>query len=172
MVAPYKPAAQGVQAAAPAREYCPTAQLDAVPLVDPAGHAYPAVQPPEHADEDRPVVSPYLPLGHDVHEEAPLREYVPVAHTMSVGVVDPPGHAYPAVQLPEHSDDARPDVAPYLPPGQAVHEDAPANEYCPVTQAPEHAEVDSPVLEPKVPARQLVHAAAPPSEYWPTAQAA
>ena len=78
---------------APAREYCPTAQLDAVPLVDPAGHAYPAVQPPEHADEDRPVVSPYLPRGHDVHEEAPLREYVPVAHTMSVGVVDPPGHA-------------------------------------------------------------------------------
>ena len=45
-VEPYRPAGQSVQEPAPAREYLPATHWDAVPVVDPAGQAYPAVHGP------------------------------------------------------------------------------------------------------------------------------
>jgi hypothetical protein len=58
VAAPKVPAGQSVQAPAPAREYCPTGQMEAVADVDPAGQAYPAVHAPLHVDDVRPGVAP------------------------------------------------------------------------------------------------------------------
>ena len=55
--------------------------------------------------------------------------------------VDPAGHTYPAVQLPEHSDDVCPDVAPYLP----------------ASHGPLQLAVVSPALDPYSPALQFVY---------------
>jgi hypothetical protein len=41
-----------------------------------------------------------------------------------VPLVDPMGHAYPAKQSPEQVATVKPAVAPNLPAGQLVHEDA------------------------------------------------
>jgi hypothetical protein len=68
------PAAQGVHARAPAREYRPAGHSTAVEFVDPRGQAYPAVHDPEQALVVRPVVvgRPNLPAGQPVHADAPL----------------------------------------------------------------------------------------------------
>jgi hypothetical protein len=55
---PYSPAAQGVQAPAPAAAKLPAAHRVAVALVDPAGQAYPGVHAPVHVDSVSPVVAP------------------------------------------------------------------------------------------------------------------
>ncbi len=78
VLAPKLPAGHGVQDPAPAREYCPAGQMDAVGDVDPATHAYPAVQLPEQDAVVRPVEAPYVPAGHDaVHATVAKAEDAP-----------------------------------------------------------------------------------------------
>ena len=88
-VAPYSPAAQFVHTPAPAREYLPAGQLTAVALTDAAGHAYPALQLPEHPAVARPDVDPYRPAAQSTHTLAPVREYLPAGHIAAVALVDP-----------------------------------------------------------------------------------
>ncbi len=49
VVLPNTPTGQLTQAPAPPVLYCPTGQMVAVALVDPAGHAYPGAHAPLHA---------------------------------------------------------------------------------------------------------------------------
>jgi hypothetical protein len=62
-VAPNKPALQLVQVPAPARLKVPGGHTVAVGDTDPAPHAYPAVQFPEHAGVVRPSEPPNTPGG-------------------------------------------------------------------------------------------------------------
>ncbi len=77
-----------------------------------------------------------MPLGQFVHVPAPARLYVPGPHCIAVGVVDPAGHAYPAVHVPLHrEDEERPVPLAHFP---AAHreQDAspPPDEYVPGPQ--------------------------------------
>ena len=87
--------------AAPVTLKLPIGQTTAVPLVDPAGHEYPAVhrplhcavtcpadepyQPashgPEHVGVVSPVAAPYCPLGHALQFAAPTGENWPAGHS-------------------------------------------------------------------------------------------
>ena len=57
-------------------------------LVDPAAHAYPAVQLPLHADDDRPAVAPNVPGGHAAVQPAldrpAVAPYVPAGHALHI----------------------------------------------------------------------------------------
>ena len=96
----------------PAVAYCPARHWDAVALVDPEAHAYPAAQLPLQDAVVRPVVAPYLPGGHASvqlytvkpvvlpyrpggqlpHEtSAPPVLDVPRGHITAVAFVDPAG---------------------------------------------------------------------------------
>ena len=114
-VAPYSPAAQSVQVPAPPTEYLPAGQPTAVPLTDAEGHAYPALQLPEHPDDDTPDVDPYRPAAQSLQYPSPVTEYFPAGHAEAVGLVDPGPHAYPPLHGPLHPDDVRPVVDPYRP---------------------------------------------------------
>ena len=127
------PAGQSLQTPAPAREYFPVGHWLAVALVDPAGHAYPAVhapthwsvvwaaalpyrpaaQLPVHADVISPTVEPNRPATQLVQDPDPATEYLPAGHWLAVADVDPMGQAYPAVHAPLHVEDVSPAVAPY-----------------------------------------------------------
>ena len=148
-VLPYRPAAQSTHTLVPAREYLPAGHVEAVGLVDPAAHTYPALQLPEHPGDDRPATDPYRPAAHGavhdatpmfgvapyrpalqlLHTPAPAREYVPAGQLTAVELVDPAGHTYPALQLPEHAATDMADVDPYRPGAQFVHTPAPATLY-------------------------------------------
>ncbi len=78
--------------------------------------------------------SPYRPAAHGVHDAAPGRLYVPAGHDTWVGDVDPGGHMYPAVQLPEHAGVRRAAASPNVPPGQGGHTAAPPVLYWPGAQ--------------------------------------
>jgi hypothetical protein len=145
-VAPYLPALQLLHDPAPVRLYVPEEHTDAVLDVDPAAHAYPALHSPEHAADVRPSDDPKVPAGHSVHTPAPDTLYRPATHWAAVALVDPAGHAYPAVHIPLQADEIRPDVAPNVPAGHR----------------PEHAAVISPEALPYRPAPQAVHDAALP----------
>jgi hypothetical protein len=95
-VVPKRPAGHPVHAGAPPRLNCPAGHRAAVADVDPATHAYPAVQYPVHRAEARPVVAPYVPAGHLVHAAALAVLYCPTGHT--VGDPVPPEHWEPAGQ--------------------------------------------------------------------------
>jgi hypothetical protein len=151
VVAPNLPPGQMVQDSAAARLNLPAGHATAVELVELTGHAYPAVQFPEHAavvspDDDpkvpaghgavhdadgKPPVAPYSPALQLVHTPAPPRLYVPAGHTAAVAFVDPAGHQYPAVQFPVHAAEVMPIVEPYTPAGHEVHVAAPPRLYCP-----------------------------------------
>ena len=73
-----------------------------------------------------PLVAPYWPEGHAKHTTAPPRLYLPAEHVTAVDDVDPGGHTYPAVQLPEQPGVDSADVAPKVPPGQSEHTPMPA----------------------------------------------
>jgi hypothetical protein len=100
-----------------------------VALVDPAGHAYPAVQFPEHPADANPVTLPYSPALQLVQLPAPVRLYWPAGHVTAVALVDPAGHVYPAAQFPEHPADANPVTLPYSPALQLVQLPAPVRLY-------------------------------------------
>jgi len=60
---------QDTLAAPPPAQYAPTGQASVeVGEVEPGGQKYPgvAVQPPEQAGVERPVVDPYFPAGQSV----------------------------------------------------------------------------------------------------------
>ncbi len=151
--APYKPAAHMLQAAAPPRLNVPPGHMKVVALVDPAGHAYPAEQAPEHVHDVRPGAAPYRPPGHGAEQDATVNPgvnpYRPAAHRLqtaapdtlnvptgqidAVALVEPKSQAYPATQLPLHAADVSPATDPYLPPGHGVHDPAPPSLYVPAT---------------------------------------
>ncbi len=122
------PAGQGVQAPAPAREYCPAVQADWVADVLPAGQAYPAVQAPTQVDAVCPPRLPYLPAAH-----CPLQ--AAVGSPAALPKV-PAGHS------PLHEELVRPVVLPYDPLGQLEQELAPPVLNWPAAQAAEVALVD------------------------------
>ena len=70
---------------------------------------------PEHNMDGMPETLPYRPGPHKLQLPAPDKEYRPAAHTSAVSLVDPAGHAYPALQLPVHDDTLSPDSDPYRP---------------------------------------------------------
>ncbi len=57
-VDPYTPAGQSVHDPAPANEYFPAGQTDAVEFVDPTAHAYPALHAPSQLAVHRPLTDP------------------------------------------------------------------------------------------------------------------
>ena len=63
-LAPYRPAAQLLHDPAPPTLYEPTPHIAAVALVDPAAHAYPALQFPVHVAFTMPDAAPYTPAAH------------------------------------------------------------------------------------------------------------
>ena len=68
---PYRPAAQATHDPAPDNEYWPAGHNDAVEFVDPAGHAYPALQLPLQLEVVRTELEPKLPAAHKLHEPDP-----------------------------------------------------------------------------------------------------
>ena len=118
-------------------------------LVLPAAHAYPALQFPLHADVVTPLTEPYVPPGQTplhtddvrpavdpyspalqfVHTPDPATLYFPEGHTPCVGLVDPAGHAYPALQLPLQPAAVKADTAPYSPAAHTLQTPAPPKLY-------------------------------------------
>ena len=129
----------------------PDGHVDAVRLVEPAAHAYPAAQLPLHVSSTASDALPNRPAGHGRHAPAPPNAYWPATHGTAVPLVEPSGHAYPALHAPEHDDEVRPETAPnrplghgplhdavavtavvpYRPAAHAEQFPAPAREYCP-----------------------------------------
>ena len=130
--------------------YWPAPHSTAVLLVDPTGHAYPALQLPEQLAVGRPAVPPNRPAGQSTQALHPDSEYRPTAH--SVQLLVPPALQVPAAHgVPVALVDPGGHV---LPPG--------------AVQLPEHAGLDSPELLPKVPGRHSVQPpTAPPTLYDP-----
>ena len=114
-VDPYKPAPQSVHDPAPLTLYEPSGHIDAVALVDPAAHAYPAWQGPVHTAVVNLGSDPYLPAGQSEQDPAPLKLYVPAKHLLKSETGDPVGQLYPAVHGPVQFNDVRPADDPYLP---------------------------------------------------------
>ena len=86
----------------------------AVSLVEPAGHAYPALQMPLHVAVAQAEWLPYRPAVQFKHCAAAFDEYVPGGHATAVALVEPAGHAYPAVQYEVHAGPVPP-PRPYHP---------------------------------------------------------
>ena len=129
-VMPYLPRGQPLHSPAPPVLYMPTGHSTAVPLLDPAGHAYPA----RHSKVQtlvRPLPPLYVPAGQSLQAPAPASAYLPAGHFFNVPDVDPAGHSYPAEHDPEHSAVERIVVDPYCPGGHNVQVAAAAREYCP-----------------------------------------
>ncbi len=91
-VAPNCPAAHTLHVDAPALLNHPAGQVATVALVAPAGHAYPAVQTPLHADVFIAEVAPNRPAAHTMHDDAPELLNCPAAQVDTVALVDPVGH--------------------------------------------------------------------------------
>jgi hypothetical protein len=118
--APYRPALQLLHEPAPVKLYRPVGHTAAVALVDPATHAYPALQLASHMGVVSPDMDPYRPAAQGplqlalgmadtapyrpalqlVHTPAPTKLKRPAGHTAAVAVVEPVMHAYPALQDP------------------------------------------------------------------------
>jgi hypothetical protein len=120
----------------------------------------------------RAGVDPYVPGGHAVHVALPAKLYCPGGHAAAVGVVDPAGHTYPAVQFPLQVELDKPEVLPKLPEGHALqllapvrlkvpggHADTvefvlPGGQAYPAVQGPEHSEDVWPAVDPNRPPSQ------------------
>jgi hypothetical protein len=133
-----------------------------VELVDPAGHAYPAVQFPEHAavvspDDDpkvpaghgavhdadgKPAVAPYSPALQLVQAEDPSGANCPAGHNTALEFTDPAGHAYPSRHLPLHDEVDIPTEEPNCPPGHRPHCPAPTKLNVPIGHSNAVAFVD------------------------------
>ncbi len=117
-----------MQTPAPDRLYFPTPHNAAVALVDPATHAYPALQLPLQEGDARAGVAPNVPAGQ-FRQVAPSRVYFPTEQLEDVGDTEPAAQVYPAVQLPLHAAVVRPGISPYVPAGHSVQLVEPAVEY-------------------------------------------
>ncbi len=176
------PALQLVQAPAPASLNWPAGHTTAVALVDPAGHACPAAHTPVHSAVCA-VAEPHFPGAQAVQDPAPGPLYRPAVHVLALALVDPAGHAYPAVQALVHTL-ARATELLHVPAAQLAHAPAPERLYVPAGQMTTRS-----ALEPsghaypavqlllhaaavgrlfQVPAGQLVQTAAPTKLYVPT----
>jgi hypothetical protein len=91
-VLPYRPALQFVHVPAAARLYCPAGHVTCVELMDPAGHAYPAVQFPEHAAVASADTFPKVPGGHKVWWRWALALALALAPALPWRLVPQPGH--------------------------------------------------------------------------------
>ena len=109
----------------------------------PAAEYWPAPQLPLQAAAVKPGLLPYRPALQLVHIPAPPSEYWPAGQMDAVGVVDPAGQAYPALQMPVHDDWFMAALAPYCPALQFVHAAAPAMEYWPAGHAATAGVVDA-----------------------------
>jgi hypothetical protein len=176
------PAGHAVHAGAAARLYWPAGHRAGA--VDPAGQAYPAGQAPAHVDNDKPMMSLKVPPAHSTQAAAPAKLYRPAGQMKAVALVDPTGHAYPAVQLPLHKEEFNPTTEGLnqLPPGHTVHTAAadklywpaghrvalmvPAGQAYPAVQLSLQT-VARPGTSLHFPASQSVHAAAPLRLYRP-----
>jgi hypothetical protein len=76
-VAPYVPTGHPVHA--PALNV-PAEHINAVGVVDPGTHAYPALQFPEHIADVSPAMDPNRPAGHCVHNDTAPRLNLPGVH--------------------------------------------------------------------------------------------
>jgi hypothetical protein len=93
-----------------------------VELVDPAGHACPALHSPKQAlAEVAPTALLKRPLGQSWHPATPPVLYLPAPHTRARAVVDPGGHSWPASHSPEQSAVVSPGVPPHLPIPHSTH---------------------------------------------------
>ena len=128
-VLPYSPALQLLHTPSPVKLYLPNGHINAVAVVEPAAHAYPAVQLPVQAGVDNPAVLPYKPTAQLVHAPAPLTLNLPTGHMNAVPFVEPLAQAYPAVQLSVQPGVVSPDEMPYTPALQFVQTPAPARLY-------------------------------------------
>lgn len=162
-VEPYLPAGHKEHTAAPAALHRPGEHWDhaGVESFVPARQTKPAAQGPSHEDFCRAIPEPYRPASQSVQTAAPVRLYRPAGHTTCSADVDPGGHAYPALQLPEQLGEVNADVAPCTPSGHtehvlapaklkvpgpqrtAVELEEPAGQMYPALQFPEQAGVDS-----------------------------
>ncbi len=93
VVAPKLPAEQGAGALLPATQKEPTGQGES--------HAVP-----------RALSGEYVPATQSEHTAAPVGEYLPGGHTLTVGVVDPAGQEYPGLQGPVQVGEDSPGMAP------------------------------------------------------------
>ena len=75
---------------------------------------------------EAPLEAPYCSGPQSAHTPHPDSENRPGGHDIPVALVDPPGHAYPAEQLPLQPGVERADDAPNRPAGQGV--DTPATQ--------------------------------------------
>jgi hypothetical protein len=104
-----------------------------VALVDPGAHAYPAVQFPLQEAVFKPAVVALnqVPGGQLLHDPAPAWLYCPAGQMDAVALVDPTGHAYPAVQFPLQTAVLKPSKVALnqVPDGQLSHDPAPARLY-------------------------------------------
>jgi hypothetical protein len=80
----------------------------------------PALHGAVHATVTMPGVAPYNPEAHGVHAPDPATLCLPAAHISAEAFVEPSGHAYPALQLPEQADEVRAGAAPNSPAGQGA----------------------------------------------------
>ena len=107
-------------------------------LTDPATQKCPALQFPLQLPSDIPATDPYSPAGHaavqlgvvrpllfpnrpaaqSVHTLCPPTLNFPGPHTTAVALVEPAGHACPALQLPLQDATDMADVAPNWPTAQ------------------------------------------------------
>ncbi len=69
-------------------------------------------------------MAPYRPPGQSLHVAAPDKLKRPAEHGDVVGLTDPGGHAYPAVQLPLQAGDVWPWLPPYVPGAHGPEHDA------------------------------------------------
>jgi hypothetical protein len=159
---PYSPAAQSVHSPAPLTLYRPAGHTAAVALVDPATHAYPALQLASQEGVVSPDKEPNLPLRHGplqlavgradttpyspaaqlMQVSAPGRLYLPAGHTIAVALVEAAGQVYPALHSPLQLAEGMAADAPYSPATQSVHTLAPVKLYRPAGHTEAVAEVD------------------------------
>ena len=105
-------------------------------------------KPESQAEQADPLIHVVQPLGHEVHEEAPAAEKVPLAHAAQAA--EPPVENWLAVhcvQVPELSPkpesqavQAEPEVQVVQPEGHELQEAAPAAENEPLAHAAQVAE--------------------------------
>jgi hypothetical protein len=152
VASPYCPAGQLVHDDEPTGLNFPTGHIVTEALVDPTGHAYPALHGPLHVDTFILAVSPYRPARQLEHDAAPDRLYVPMGHAATVSLVDPAGHVYPAAQGLVHADEFIPLTEPDRPAAhcpvqleEVMPVDAP---YRPAGHGPEHDGVVKPTAVP------------------------
>ncbi len=120
VVFPNRPAAQSVHTPCPPTLNFPGRHAAAVAFVDPAAHAYPGAHMPGQEFDDRPGAALNCPAGHAPVQFAvasplpvpkrpagqsrqapdPDTLYRPAPQTSTVALVDPDGHACPALQFP------------------------------------------------------------------------